>query len=524
MKVLSPVDSGDSVNVECSVQMDAQCFEEHMVWWFGSGPDYGLVWTEKNSSAQCDSSPAPQTCFYTFSKTLNASDSGSLHCAVAACGRVLFGDATKDIVKGSDSEMKVLSPVDSGDSVNFECSVQMDDQCFEEHMVWWFGSGPDYGLVWTEKNSSAQCDSSPAPQTCFYTFSKTLNASDSGSLHCAVAACGRVLFGNATKVIVKDMAESQRMTYAVLAVFPDLPDQVVKSDEDTLNALGAAKTEDLQYITEGDFLPTHSLQLRPQHVIDEVIEMVVLLLAHFAEKEEHLLQFMDKTSLAEDVQMENVPPTPCLIVCEAWLKSSLYSKQAVHPSVHLDPPPAFYLLYSAVSSTRLPLNGGSDSEMKVLSPVDSGDSVNVECSVQMDAQCFEEHMVWWFGSGPDYGLVWTEKNSSAQCDSSPAPQTCFYTFSKTLNASDSGSLHCAVAACGRVLFGNATKVIVKGVHSTVVRPSLRGVFYGCGQTVDTAAVGDADRESSVRLQRSSSEPVHAVLRRTLQETLVLIPK
>uniref|UniRef100_A0AAV2MHG6 Ig-like domain-containing protein n=1 Tax=Knipowitschia caucasica TaxID=637954 RepID=A0AAV2MHG6_KNICA len=142
MKVLSPVDSGDLVDVECSVQMDAQCFEEHMVWWFGSGPDYGLVWTEKNSSAQCDSSPAPQTCFYTFPKTLNASDSGSLHCAVAACGRVLFGNATKVIVK--DSEMKVLSPVDSGDSVDVECSVQMDAQCFEEHMVWiwtglWFG-------------------------------------------------------------------------------------------------------------------------------------------------------------------------------------------------------------------------------------------------------------------------------------------------------------------------------------------------------------------------------------------------
>ncbi|CAL9705219.1 unnamed protein product [Knipowitschia caucasica] len=48
---------------------------------------------------------------------------------------------------------------------------------------------------------------------------------------------------------------------------------------------------------------------------EELIEMVVLLLAHFAEKEEHLLQFIDKTSLAEDVQMENVPPTPCLIVC-----------------------------------------------------------------------------------------------------------------------------------------------------------------------------------------------------------------
>uniref|UniRef100_A0AAV2MHE9 Ig-like domain-containing protein n=1 Tax=Knipowitschia caucasica TaxID=637954 RepID=A0AAV2MHE9_KNICA len=123
MNVLSPVDSGDSVDVECSVQMDAQCFEEHMVWWFGSGPDYGLVWTEKNSSAQCDSSPAPQTCFYTFSKTLKASDSGSLHCAVAACGRVLFGNATKDIVKEEKSSVLITLAVIVALAVSVMCII-----------------------------------------------------------------------------------------------------------------------------------------------------------------------------------------------------------------------------------------------------------------------------------------------------------------------------------------------------------------------------------------------------------------
>ncbi|XP_034039436.1 uncharacterized protein LOC117522160 [Thalassophryne amazonica] len=48
---------------------------------------------------------------------------------------------------------------------------------------------------------------------------------------------------------------------------------------------------------------------------EEVIQMVLLLLAHFNEKEEHLFHFVEKTTLAEEVQMETVPPTPCLIVC-----------------------------------------------------------------------------------------------------------------------------------------------------------------------------------------------------------------
>lgn len=54
------------------------------------------------------------------------------------------------------------------------------------------------------------------------------------------------------------MAESQipkNISDAIAEVLPNLPDQVVKSVEDLLMTLGAATTEDLQYITEGDLLP-----------------------------------------------------------------------------------------------------------------------------------------------------------------------------------------------------------------------------------------------------------------------------
>lgn len=51
------------------------------------------------------------------------------------------------------------------------------------------------------------------------------------------------------------MAESQTISDAIAAVLPDLPDQVLKSVEDTLKALGAVTADDLQYITEGDLLP-----------------------------------------------------------------------------------------------------------------------------------------------------------------------------------------------------------------------------------------------------------------------------
>uniref|UniRef100_A0A3B3ZHL5 Ig-like domain-containing protein n=1 Tax=Periophthalmus magnuspinnatus TaxID=409849 RepID=A0A3B3ZHL5_9GOBI len=99
-----PVDSGDSVDLQCWVQMEnAQCFEEHMVWWFRSGLDQsgpGLVYTQRNSSAQCDRStedPGPHKCLYTFSKTMSPSDAGTYRCAVAACGHILFGNGTKTL-------------------------------------------------------------------------------------------------------------------------------------------------------------------------------------------------------------------------------------------------------------------------------------------------------------------------------------------------------------------------------------------------------------------------------------------
>ncbi|KAI4886137.1 hypothetical protein NFI96_015285 [Prochilodus magdalenae] len=58
-----------------------------------------------------------------------------------------------------------------------------------------------------------------------------------------------------------DMGESevQKISSAITAVFPDLPVAVLNSVIDTLKALGAETTDDLQHITEGDLLPV----LRP---------------------------------------------------------------------------------------------------------------------------------------------------------------------------------------------------------------------------------------------------------------------
>ncbi|XP_046703809.1 uncharacterized protein LOC124384871 [Silurus meridionalis] len=64
--------------------------------------------------------------------------------------------------------------------------------------------------------------------------------------------------GSAFYLELHNMAESQLLKNigdVIAGVLPDLPDQLVKSVEDTLKTLGAATTDDLKNITENDLLP-----------------------------------------------------------------------------------------------------------------------------------------------------------------------------------------------------------------------------------------------------------------------------
>lgn len=48
---------------------------------------------------------------------------------------------------------------------------------------------------------------------------------------------------------------------------------------------------------------------------EDLIQMVLLLLAHFGEKEENLFHCVEETCLAQEVELEKLPATPCIIVC-----------------------------------------------------------------------------------------------------------------------------------------------------------------------------------------------------------------
>ncbi|KAK7889406.1 hypothetical protein WMY93_024966 [Mugilogobius chulae] len=170
------------------------------------------------------------------------------------------------------------------------------------------------------------------------------------------------------------MEASQRMIRsAITAVFPDLSAEVLTSLEDTLKALGTETAADLQYITEKDLrqdinkgmsihelkeqwpllfndagMAAHYKELVGKNLFqtffdnvdapkckpvlnrlirfqseksndegcsEEIIQMVLLLMAHFQEEEELLFHFVEDTCLAQEVQLDKLPMTPCIIVC-----------------------------------------------------------------------------------------------------------------------------------------------------------------------------------------------------------------
>ncbi|CAK6964967.1 uncharacterized protein LOC128363326 [Scomber scombrus] len=115
----------------------------------------------------------------------------------------------------------------------------------------------------------------------------------------------------------------------------------------------------------------------------------------------------------------------------------------------------------------------------VSDPVHPGVSVTLQCSILSDSgnkTCSGGHSVYWFRTGSDAShqdFIYTDGSSPDECrkksDMHLSPKSCDYHFSKNVSSSDAGTYYCAVATCGKILFGNITKVeLVQTTHSLFI--------------------------------------------------------
>lgn len=129
----------------------------------------------------------------------------------------------------------------------------------------------------------------------------------------------------------------------------------------------------------------------------------------------------------------------------------------------------FFIENTQSNYTVVQLPAGSD-------PVQPGDSVTLQCSVissSGNSSCPDEHSVHWFGAGSDKSLaniIYTDGKGSDECNKKPestlSSKSCVYRLSKNITSSDAETYYCALVICGEVIFGNGTKLNIKGEFET----------------------------------------------------------
>uniref|UniRef100_A0A3B3WKW7 Ig-like domain-containing protein n=1 Tax=Poecilia mexicana TaxID=48701 RepID=A0A3B3WKW7_9TELE len=142
---------------------------------------------------------------------LQPSDSAIYFCITGHSYKIEFDGGTVIHVQESvlniqalidqQSETEIFQP---GDSVTLNCTLQTGS-CGGEHRVYWFRNSEEHypGLIYTHGGSNHQCERKPGEQsnTCVFSLPlKNLTVSNAGTYYCAVASCGRILFGNGTNL------------------------------------------------------------------------------------------------------------------------------------------------------------------------------------------------------------------------------------------------------------------------------------------------------------------------------------
>ncbi|XP_053487919.1 uncharacterized protein LOC128612040, partial [Ictalurus furcatus] len=214
--------AGDNVTLQCFLLGEQNT--EPIVWYKQAGghePSLVAVVQKAQDPIYKDEVNSPRFRIEKGSKNchlkiinVNPSDEAMYYCGLITFYTV-FAKGTFLSVKGKhcDGDIKVSvfqsgesDSVPAGASVTLQCSV-LSERRSAELQVLWFRAAPPQShpqIIYTHHNSSHQCESGSSTHTCVYNFSKNiLSLNDTGTYYCAVAVCGKIIFGNGTRVQLK---------------------------------------------------------------------------------------------------------------------------------------------------------------------------------------------------------------------------------------------------------------------------------------------------------------------------------
>uniref|UniRef100_A0A4W4F879 Ig-like domain-containing protein n=1 Tax=Electrophorus electricus TaxID=8005 RepID=A0A4W4F879_ELEEL len=141
-------------------------------------------------------------------------DEGMYFCGIYLVDIMKFSTGTFLVVRGNPGltisvvQSPVLGRVSPGESVSLQCTVLSQRRTAELQVLWFRAAAGDTHpeIIYIHHNSSYQCEISSSPHSCVYNLSKSLlSLSDTGTYYCAVATCGKILFGNGTTIDLREL-------------------------------------------------------------------------------------------------------------------------------------------------------------------------------------------------------------------------------------------------------------------------------------------------------------------------------
>ncbi|XP_028329919.1 immunoglobulin lambda-1 light chain-like [Gouania willdenowi] len=221
---LISVHVGDNVTLQCLYQKDD---DASFIFWYkqplGKQPKIistylkykkeGTSHDEFINNRHFTSDMRDNTLYLTISN-VQVSDSATYYCAKSMHSFSLeFLEGTTVFVKNAKSLFNALvqqsdsETIHPGDSVTLNCTASTGS-CDGEPSVYWFKNSEDHhpSLIYTQSDNSDQCErKTNKKHTCVYNLSlNNLDQSNAGTYYCAVTVCGRIVFGNGTKLELKD--------------------------------------------------------------------------------------------------------------------------------------------------------------------------------------------------------------------------------------------------------------------------------------------------------------------------------
>ncbi|TRY58711.1 hypothetical protein DNTS_001264, partial [Danionella cerebrum] len=249
-KVFESFRAGETVTIECLVPGH----EENYLLWFkqalGEAPEtivslyLGSTLSTFQGNFKNDtrlSAHQEKNTLVLTIKDAEPRDAGIYYCAARNYDHVAFSDGMYLSYKGLDRKhqlMQNLSKLDSGslddrdfhpgDSANLQCSF-LSKGCADHHTIYWFRHEPGDkhpGIIYTSGNTSDQCErsrdqDSPVHSCTYFLPKRSLRLNDAGTYHCAVALCGEILFGNGSRLDVKETQPMQAAPPSLNEVAPE---------------------------------------------------------------------------------------------------------------------------------------------------------------------------------------------------------------------------------------------------------------------------------------------------------------